>query len=186
MSERRPCRGTPTASVHLALSPLPLPTLAPLPLSCPTSPLDSSHLYSTTWGPCCGPPTASSHQASSLFPLPTLPPSLSSPSYPLSSLQQNLGAMLRSAHCLGASGVIASAKNCAPLSAVVSKASAGALEVMTLYNCRNLPRTLADAAERGWAVVGAAGEAGATPLTEFVADKPTVLVMGERAGCIAV
>jgi 21S rRNA (GM2251-2'-O)-methyltransferase len=94
--------------------------------------------------------------------------------------QQNLGAMLRSAHCLGATGVLASAKNCAPLSAVVSKASAGALEVMTLYNSKNLPRTLADAAERGWDVVGAAGERDATPVAEFKVARPTILVMGNE------
>ncbi|GBF91307.1 rRNA methyltransferase [Raphidocelis subcapitata] len=93
---------------------------------------------------------------------------------------QNLGAMLRSAHCLGADGVLASAKNCAPLSAAVSKASAGALEVMTLHNARNLPRTLADAAERGWAVVGAAAEREAAALVEFAVDRPTVLVMGNE------
>lgn len=36
-------------------------------------------------------------------------------------LQQNLGAILRSAWCLGASGLLAAAKNCAPLSPSVSK-----------------------------------------------------------------
>jgi len=87
--------------------------------------------------------------------------------------------MLRSAHCLGADGVLASAKNCAPLSAVVSKASSGALEVMTLHNTPNLPRTLADAAEQGWEVVGAAGERDATPIAEFKVERPTLLVMGE-------
>jgi 21S rRNA (GM2251-2'-O)-methyltransferase len=94
-------------------------------------------------------------------------------------VQQNLGSLLRSALCLGADGVIATAKNCAPLSAVVSKASAGALEVMTLYSTKNLPRTLADAAERGWDVVGAAGDRNAAPLAEAKAARPTVLVMGE-------
>lgn len=93
--------------------------------------------------------------------------------------------MLRSAHCLGADGVLASAKNCAPLSAVVSKASAGALEVMTLHAVGNLPRALTEAAERGWAVVGAAAERDATPLGEFVVDRPTVLVMGESRCCLA-
>ena len=42
---------------------------------------------------------------------------------------QNFGAIIRSAHCLGVSGILACAKNCAPLSAAVSKASAGVLEV---------------------------------------------------------
>ncbi|CAI5497207.1 unnamed protein product [Closterium sp. Naga37s-1] len=47
---------------------------------------------------------------------------------------QNLGAILRSAHFLGAAGVVVCAKNSAPLSAVVSKASAGALEIMQVHH----------------------------------------------------
>lgn len=43
---------------------------------------------------------------------------------------QNFGALLRSAHFLGADGVIVSLKNSAPLTPVVSKASAGAMELM--------------------------------------------------------
>lgn len=41
----------------------------------------------------------------------------------------NFGAALRCAHYLGAAGVLACDRNAAPLSVVVSKASAGALEV---------------------------------------------------------
>jgi tRNA G18 (ribose-2'-O)-methylase SpoU len=100
--------------------------------------------------------------------------------------QQNLGSLLRSAHCLGADGVLATAKNCAPLSAVVSKASAGALEVMEVHAVKNLPRTLADAAERGWEVVGASGERGAPPLAGARVARPTVLVMGAPGGARAV
>lgn len=95
-------------------------------------------------------------------------------------LQQNLGAMLRSAHLLGVAGVLACSRNCAPLSPVVSKASAGAAELMKLHSCRSMPRTLADAAAKGWAVVGAAADDGAVPLTELRVDRPTVLVMGEN------
>ena len=43
---------------------------------------------------------------------------------------QNFGAIIRSAHCLGVSGILACSRNCAPLSAAVSKASAGVLEVL--------------------------------------------------------
>lgn len=42
-----------------------------------------------------------------------------------------------------------------------------------------MPRTLANAAEKGWAVVGAAAESGAVPLADLQVDGPTVLVMGE-------
>lgn len=41
----------------------------------------------------------------------------------------NFGAVLRVAHFLGAAGVLGCSRNAAPLSPVVSKASAGALEV---------------------------------------------------------
>jgi tRNA G18 (ribose-2'-O)-methylase SpoU len=45
--------------------------------------------------------------------------------------------------------------------------------------CRSMPRTLADAAARGWAVVGASAEKEAVPVSHFKVDRPTVLVMGE-------
>jgi 21S rRNA (GM2251-2'-O)-methyltransferase len=92
---------------------------------------------------------------------------------------QNLGAMVRSAYCLGAAGVLATSKNCAPLSAVVSKASAGAVEVLPLHSCRNMQRTLADAAAKGWAVLGAAAGPDSTPVTQWQVTQPTILVMGE-------
>lgn len=69
--------------------------------------------------------------------------------------QQNFGAALRSAFFLGASGVLTCRRNSAPLSAVVSKASAGAMELMPVHSCRSLPQTLGEARERGWAIVGA-------------------------------
>lgn len=66
--------------------------------------------------------------------------------------QQNFGAILRSAYFLGAAGVLACKRNSAPLSGVVSKASAGALEQMPVHSCSNLPRTLQDARDSGWLV----------------------------------
>ena len=45
---------------------------------------------------------------------------------------QNFGALLRSALFLGCGGVVACAKNSAALSPAVSKASAGAMELMTV------------------------------------------------------
>lgn len=42
-----------------------------------------------------------------------------------------------------------------------------------------MPRTLADAASKGWAVIGAAAEADAVPISQFQVERPTILVMGE-------
>jgi len=93
---------------------------------------------------------------------------------------QNLGAVIRSAHVLGAAGVLACDRNCAPLSGTVSKASAGALEVMTVHSCSNMPRTLTQAVADGWAVLGAAADPKAVECSAVVVDKPTILVMGSE------
>ncbi|KXZ51241.1 hypothetical protein GPECTOR_13g728 [Gonium pectorale] len=94
---------------------------------------------------------------------------------------QNLGAVVRSAYCLGAAGVLACSRNCAPLSPVVSKASAGALEALPLHSCRNLPRTLLDARDnKGWAVLGAAAGGGSQPVGAVRVSGPTILVLGSE------
>lgn len=93
---------------------------------------------------------------------------------------QNLGAVIRTAFFLGADGVLICSKNSAPLSGVVSKASSGALEKMTVYSCRSLPTTLVDAKSKGWDVVAASGEADSTPCQEFELKAPTLLVMGSE------
>ena len=62
---------------------------------------------------------------------------------------QNLGAIIRSAYFFGASGVVLCAKNSALLSGVVSKASAGSLELMELRCCKNRMQFLASSAENG-------------------------------------
>ncbi|KAI5055264.1 hypothetical protein GOP47_0030409 [Adiantum capillus-veneris] len=92
---------------------------------------------------------------------------------------QNFGAILRSAYFLGAKGVVVCAKNSAPLSAVVSKASAGALEVMELRSCKNMIKFLNRSSENGWrAVGGSAAGTGITSVRELPRGFPTILVVG--------
>ncbi|KAI7838907.1 hypothetical protein COHA_007313, partial [Chlorella ohadii] len=93
---------------------------------------------------------------------------------------QNFGAALRSAYFLGVDGVLTCHRNSAPLSAAVSKASAGAMELVPVHSCKSLPQTLADAKERGWQVLGAAAEPGAQPAAAFVLQRPAILVMGNE------
>jgi 21S rRNA (GM2251-2'-O)-methyltransferase len=86
---------------------------------------------------------------------------------------QNLGALLRSAYFLGGGGavieddamsdnkgvgILVCSKNSSPLSPAASAASAGALEMMTVYSTNNLPKLLNQAREDGWRVLGAAAE----------------------------
>ncbi|KAK4432968.1 rRNA methyltransferase 1, mitochondrial [Sesamum alatum] len=93
---------------------------------------------------------------------------------------QNLGAIIRSAYFFGASGVVLCAKNSAPLSGVVSKASAGSLELMELRSCKNMMQFLASSAGNGWRVLGASVSPRAIPLSEVVPGAPTILVLGSE------
>jgi len=92
---------------------------------------------------------------------------------------QNLGSLLRSALFLGAAGVLVSEKNSAPLTPAVSRASAGAMELMTVHSTRNLVRTLNDAKEAGWTVAGASFDNSVT-VNELNPTAPIVLVLGSE------
>jgi 21S rRNA (GM2251-2'-O)-methyltransferase len=93
---------------------------------------------------------------------------------------QNLGAIIRSAYYFGAQGVVLCAKNSAPLSGVVSKASAGSLELIELLSCRNMMQFLSSSAENGWRVLGGTIANKAVPLSEVEIGVPTILVMGSE------
>lgn len=114
---------------------------------------------------------------------------------------QNLGALLRSIYFFSNTnnakkvGVLVCAKNSAPLSPAVSAASAGALELMTVYSTNNLPKSLAKANQKGWRVLGAAAAVGTVnndegPEEETVecldlmeinpSSQPTILVLGNE------
>ncbi|KAI5000326.1 uncharacterized tRNA/rRNA methyltransferase slr0955 isoform X1 [Hordeum vulgare subsp. vulgare] len=93
---------------------------------------------------------------------------------------QNLGAIIRSAYFFGAEGVVLCAKNSAPLSGVVSKASAGSLELIELLSCRNMMQFLSSSAENGWRVLGGTVAPKAIPLSEVTTGEPTILVLGSE------
>lgn len=99
---------------------------------------------------------------------------------------QNLGALIRSAYFLGAAGVYASQKNSARLSPVVSRASAGAAELVSVYGVGSLPRFLKSAREVGWRIIGADAGESATDLNNVDANasssssSSTMLVLGSE------
>lgn len=93
---------------------------------------------------------------------------------------QNFGAILRSAYFLGAAGVVTCERNSAPLSGVVSKASAGAMEMMSIHSARNLPRTLESAQSQGWTVFGAASGSDTVSCRDLKLQGPSVLVVGNE------
>lgn len=93
---------------------------------------------------------------------------------------QNLGAIIRSSYFFGATGVIVCAKNSAPLSGVVSKASAGSLELMELRSCKNMMQFLTSSGENGWRVLGGSVSSRAVALDEVSPGEPTILVLGSE------
>ncbi|XP_020026683.2 rRNA methyltransferase 1, mitochondrial [Castor canadensis] len=103
---------------------------------------------------------------------------------------RNLGAVLRSAYFLGVDKVITSRRNSCPLTPVVSKASAGAMEVMDVFATDDLASVLQAKAQQGWLVAGTVGYLGPEvsqssqiPITgclEFIWDRPTLLVLGNE------
>ena len=67
----------------------------------------------------------------------------------------NLGAIIRSAECAGAHGVIIPKRRAVGLTPVVSKASAGALEYMRVAKVTNLSQTIDELKEKGFWIYGA-------------------------------
>jgi 23S rRNA (guanosine2251-2'-O)-methyltransferase len=99
---------------------------------------------------------------------------------------QNLGALVRSAHVLGAHGVVVPKDRAAHVTPSVVKASAGATEHVAIALVTNLARALEELKAAGvWtvgAVVEPGGDEGAAPWEVDLAA-PTALVLGaEGAG----
>jgi 23S rRNA (guanosine2251-2'-O)-methyltransferase len=72
---------------------------------------------------------------------------------------QNLGAVIRTAECAGATGVVIPERRSAEVTAAVAKASAGAVEHLPVARVRNLADFLGEAKEAGAWVYGAAAGA---------------------------
>ena len=92
----------------------------------------------------------------------------------------NLGALLRTAHFLGIDRVVVCRKNSAPLSPVVSKASAGAMELAEILTVANMMRFLDGSKENGWSVVGTSLGDETVGLSDVSFQAPTILVLGNE------
>ena len=91
----------------------------------------------------------------------------------------NLGAIIRSAECAGAHGVIIPKRRSAGLTAVVDKASAGAAEHMAIARVPNIPAVLKELKEQGLWVYGTAAT-GASDLWHTDFSGPIALVIGSE------
>jgi 23S rRNA (guanosine2251-2'-O)-methyltransferase len=90
---------------------------------------------------------------------------------------QNLGAVCRTAECVGATGVVIPERRSAEVTPAVCKASAGAVEWLRVARVRNLADFLRDAREAGCWSYGATAE-GDTPYDRPDYSGGVVLVLG--------
>ena len=91
----------------------------------------------------------------------------------------NLGAIIRTAECAGAHGVIIPKRRSAGLTAVVAKTSAGAVSYLPVARVPNLTALLKQLKEEGLWVFGAAADGG-TGLYEADLKGPAAIVIGSE------
>ncbi len=91
----------------------------------------------------------------------------------------NLGAIMRTAECAGAHGVIIPKRRSVGLTATVAKASAGAVEYMKVARVTNIASTIRELKEQGVWVFGTAAE-GSQPMYRADLTGPTAIVIGNE------
>lgn len=91
----------------------------------------------------------------------------------------NLGAVIRTAECAGAHGVIIPKRRSAGLTAIVAKTSAGAVSHVPVARVPNLPTLLKDLKKEGIWVFGTAAD-GNTPLYKADLKGPAAIVIGSE------
>ena len=97
---------------------------------------------------------------------------------------QNLGAMIRTAHCTGVQGIILPKDRSCPVSGTVRKAAAGALEYMPLVQVTNLARAMELLKEKGFWILSLEAD---SPVSLYSLDLrvPLVVVMGGESGGVS-
>ena len=91
----------------------------------------------------------------------------------------NLGAVIRTAECAGAHGVIIPKRRSAGLTAIVGKTSAGAVSYLPVARVANLSATLKELKDKGVWVFGTAAE-GTTSLYEADLKGAAAIVIGNE------
>ena len=91
----------------------------------------------------------------------------------------NLGAIIRTAECAGAHGVIIPKRRSAGLTSIVGKTSAGAVSYLPVARVPNIPALLEELKREGVWVFGSAAE-GTTPLYSADLRGPAAIVIGSE------
>ncbi|KAF0158606.1 MAG: 23S rRNA (guanosine2251-2'-O)-methyltransferase [Syntrophaceae bacterium] len=93
---------------------------------------------------------------------------------------QNLGSIIRSAHCLGANGVVIPTDRAASVTPAVIKVSAGSAEQLPIARVTNLSQTIDYLKDKGFWIYGADAQEGKN-IREQNFNAPVVLVLGSEA-----
>ncbi len=96
----------------------------------------------------------------------------------------NLGAIMRTAECAGAHGVIIPKRRSVGLTSTVAKASAGAVEYMKVARVTNIASTIRELKEQGVWVFGTAAE-GSVPMYKADLTGSTAIVIGNEGDGIS-
>ena len=94
----------------------------------------------------------------------------------------NLGAIIRTAECAGAHGVIIPKRRSAGLTAVVAKASAGAVAHLPVARVPNIPALLKDLKKRGLWIYGADASGSASLYETDWTGAAAIVIGSEGAG----
>jgi 23S rRNA (guanosine2251-2'-O)-methyltransferase len=92
----------------------------------------------------------------------------------------NVGALARTLYALGGGGIILPKHEGARLGPGAAKASAGTLSRLPVAKVANISRALEEAAEAGFTIIGAAGDAEAQNALTATPEFPLVLVLGNE------
>ncbi|HNY00169.1 MAG TPA: 23S rRNA (guanosine(2251)-2'-O)-methyltransferase RlmB [Oscillospiraceae bacterium] len=91
----------------------------------------------------------------------------------------NMGAIIRSAECAGAHGIVIPKRRSAGLTAIVDKASAGAAEHALVARVPNIPAAIGELKEKGLWIYGTAAD-GSSDLWNTDFTGPMALVIGSE------
>lgn len=94
----------------------------------------------------------------------------------------NLGAILRTAECAGAHGVIIPKRRSVGLTAVVGKASAGAVEYMPVARVSNIAAAIRELKERGVWVFGTAADGALSLYSADLRGSAAIVIGNEGEG----
>lgn len=91
---------------------------------------------------------------------------------------QNVGAAFRSAAAFGARAIVMQDRRSPPLTGVLAKASAGAIEIVPHVRVANISRAISDLGAMGYVTIALEGESDVSLGDAIDATKPSVFVLG--------